>query len=254
MCVYMYTYLYMHIYIEREREIMVFGMRRARIPLRVSPDLQHAEHTVHYYCYYYCYYYYYYYYYYCYYYYYYYYYHYYYFQTDAVRMSRAHLRLRAKQVKRPNNATTARHTPGLYHKISVFSDPDPGKSWPLPMNKWIPEQPRPWRKSCERESCYGVCQSALKIRLLPCVGRIECSQERAEGKLFVMLFLFSSGSRCQRARAESEVALAAAGCAQLRVKHRLSPRTLYSHRGADGVAYTGDFPTCPFDAQIHRNN
>ena len=23
------------------------------------------------------------------------------------------------------------------------------------MNKWIPEQPRPWRKSCWRESCYG---------------------------------------------------------------------------------------------------
>ena len=22
-------------------------------------------------------------------------------------------------------------------------------------NKWVPEQPRPWRKSCERESCYG---------------------------------------------------------------------------------------------------
>ena len=23
------------------------------------------------------------------------------------------------------------------------------------VNKWIPEQPRPWRKSCERESCYA---------------------------------------------------------------------------------------------------
>ena len=22
------------------------------------------------------------------------------------------------------------------------------------MNKWVPEQPRPWRKSCEGESCY----------------------------------------------------------------------------------------------------
>ena len=26
---------------------------------------------------------------------------------------------------------------------------------PLPMNKWVPEQPSPWRKSWERESCYG---------------------------------------------------------------------------------------------------
>ena len=26
---------------------------------------------------------------------------------------------------------------------------------PLPMNKWISEQPSPWRKSCKRESCYG---------------------------------------------------------------------------------------------------
>ena len=26
---------------------------------------------------------------------------------------------------------------------------------PLPMNKWIPEQPSPWRKSSKRESCYG---------------------------------------------------------------------------------------------------
>ena len=25
----------------------------------------------------------------------------------------------------------------------------------LPMNKWVPEQPSPWRKSCKRESCYG---------------------------------------------------------------------------------------------------
>ena len=47
------------------------------------------------------------------------------------------------------------NTPGLHHKISVFSDPDPGKSYPLPMKKTISEQPRPWRKSCERESCYG---------------------------------------------------------------------------------------------------
>ena len=23
------------------------------------------------------------------------------------------------------------------------------------MKKWVPEQPRPWRKSCERESRYG---------------------------------------------------------------------------------------------------
>ena len=23
------------------------------------------------------------------------------------------------------------------------------------MNKWVPEQPSPWRKSCKRESCHG---------------------------------------------------------------------------------------------------
>ena len=27
---------------------------------------------------------------------------------------------------------------------------------PLPMNKRVPEQPSPWRKSSKRESCYGV--------------------------------------------------------------------------------------------------
>ena len=48
-----------------------------------------------------------------------------------------------------------RDTPGLRYKIPVFSDPAPGKSQPLPMNKRISEQPSPWRKSCERESCYG---------------------------------------------------------------------------------------------------
>ena len=26
---------------------------------------------------------------------------------------------------------------------------------PLPMNKWISEQPSPWRKSSKRKSCYG---------------------------------------------------------------------------------------------------
>ena len=26
---------------------------------------------------------------------------------------------------------------------------------PLPTNKWVPEQPSPWRKSSKRESCYG---------------------------------------------------------------------------------------------------
>ena len=25
---------------------------------------------------------------------------------------------------------------------------------PLPMSKWVPEQPSPWRKSSKRESCY----------------------------------------------------------------------------------------------------
>ena len=53
--------------------------------------------------------------------------------------------------------TTAdpRTTPSLRLKIPVFSDPASGKSWPLPMNKWVPEQPSPWRKSSKRESCYG---------------------------------------------------------------------------------------------------
>ena len=36
------------------------------------------------------------------------------------------------------------------------------------MNKWVPEQPRPWRKSCEGESCdgdrvYNILQISLKI-------------------------------------------------------------------------------------------
>ena len=26
---------------------------------------------------------------------------------------------------------------------------------PLPMNKWVPDPPSPWRKSSKRESCYG---------------------------------------------------------------------------------------------------
>ena len=54
-----------------------------------------------------------------------------------------------------NCTTTSDTNPGLHNKISVFSDPDPGKSQPLPRNKRITEQPSPWRKSCERESCFG---------------------------------------------------------------------------------------------------
>ena len=49
----------------------------------------------------------------------------------------------------------SRNTPGLRYKIPVFSDPDPGKSWLLPMKTTISEQPRPWRKSCDGESCDG---------------------------------------------------------------------------------------------------
>ena len=26
---------------------------------------------------------------------------------------------------------------------------------PLPMNKWVPEKPSPWRTSSKRKSCYG---------------------------------------------------------------------------------------------------
>ena len=69
------------------------------------------------------------------------------------------------------------HTPSLRYKIPVFQDPDPGKSQPLPMKKWVPEQPRPWRKSCDGESCdgdrvqqgislycNGLCRSMAEIR------------------------------------------------------------------------------------------
>ena len=34
---------------------------------------------------------------------------------------------------------------------------------PLPMNKWVPEPPSPWRKSAKRESCYGDRVYATKI-------------------------------------------------------------------------------------------
>ena len=53
------------------------------------------------------------------------------------------------------NQSLAPATPGLRQKIPVFSDPAPEKYQPLPMNKWVPEQPSPWRKSSQRESCYG---------------------------------------------------------------------------------------------------
>ena len=52
----------------------------------------------------------------------------------------------------PNKATLDQ---ARRQKIPVFSDRAPGKSQMLPMKKRISEQPSPWRKSSERESCYG---------------------------------------------------------------------------------------------------
>ena len=44
------------------------------------------------------------------------------------------------------------------------------------MNKWVPEQPRPWRKSCERESCYGdrVYGLAPEARALDHSANLSC--------------------------------------------------------------------------------
>ena len=48
----------------------------------------------------------------------------------------------------------------LLHPVSLGRSPSfrtqPLESLtPLSINKWVPEQPGPWRKSSERESCYG---------------------------------------------------------------------------------------------------
>ena len=44
----------------------------------------------------------------------------------------------------------------LHGRITVSANlGDSPRSFPLPMKQTISEQPRPWRKSCERESCYG---------------------------------------------------------------------------------------------------
>ena len=46
-----------------------------------------------------------------------------------------------------NAETNYSDTPGLHYKIPVFSDPAPGNLSVDSVNKWIPEQPSPWRKS-----------------------------------------------------------------------------------------------------------
>ena len=39
---------------------------------------------------------------------------------------------------------------------------------PLSTNKWVPEQPSPWRKSSKRESCYGDrVYRCLRTKSLP---------------------------------------------------------------------------------------
>ena len=47
-------------------------------------------------------------------------------------------------------------------KILCGGKRDPGKSYATTYKKWVPEQPRPWRKSCDGESCNGdrVCPKA----------------------------------------------------------------------------------------------
>ena len=61
------------------------------------------------------------------------------------------------------------HPQAGMHPVSItrfpsFRTQTLGNLTPLPMNKWVPEQPRPWRKSCERESCYGdrVCSKGIQ--------------------------------------------------------------------------------------------
>ena len=54
------------------------------------------------------------------------------------------------------SASDARHH-RVVHPVSVrrfpsFRTQPLENLTPLPMNKWVPEQPRPWRKSSERES------------------------------------------------------------------------------------------------------
>ena len=61
--------------------------------------------------------------------------------------------------KTSNNKQTNKNKEAI-HPVSVRRFPSfrtrPLESLkPLPMNKWISEQPSPWRKSSQRESCYG---------------------------------------------------------------------------------------------------
>ena len=53
-----------------------------------------------------------------------------------------------------------RHAPLYIHPVSLrrfpsFRTQPLENLTPLPTNKWISEQPSPWRKSSKRESCYG---------------------------------------------------------------------------------------------------
>ena len=90
------------------------------------------------------------------------------------------------------------YTPGFHHKISVFSDPALGNLKPLPMNKRVPEQPSPWRKSCKRESCNGdrVCISrpppVRRVRGRLRAGPAAARTRPAEPTLVYSILVYSS--------------------------------------------------------------
>ena len=44
---------------------------------------------------------------------------------------------------------------------------------PLPLNKWVPEQPSPWRKYSKRESCYGDRVYFKHSRIVAKVGGVN---------------------------------------------------------------------------------
>ena len=50
---------------------------------------------------------------------------------------------------------TARLHPVSLRRFPSFRTQPLRNIAPLSMNKWVPEQPSPWRKSSKRESCYG---------------------------------------------------------------------------------------------------
>ena len=81
-----------------------------------------------------------------------------------------YLCLHLPQTSRTHDSQTASFR---LHPVSVTRFPSfrtkPLESLtPLSMNKWVPEQPSPWRKSSKRKSCYGDRVYTLRF---PAEGR-----------------------------------------------------------------------------------